>query len=66
MERDWFYRLVMTSMFDSCFLIICMECLTPKQGLSLSYDIITKEHEGTIKADTKEGEYAGFIILLPA
>ncbi|HEY0059466.1 MAG TPA: ATP-binding protein [Flavisolibacter sp.] len=35
-------------------------------GLSLSYDIITKEHEGTLKVDTKEGEYAEFIILLPA
>ncbi len=35
-------------------------------GLSLSYDIITKEHEGTLKVDTKEGEYAEFVILLPA
>jgi two-component system NtrC family sensor kinase len=34
-------------------------------GLSLSYDIITKEHGGTIKAETKEGEYTEFIIRLP-
>jgi len=34
-------------------------------GLSLSYDIITKEHVGTIKAETKEGEFAEFIIHLP-
>ncbi|MBD0287719.1 MAG: hypothetical protein ICV79_20190, partial [Flavisolibacter sp.] len=35
-------------------------------GLSLSYDIITKGHGGEIKVDTKEGEYAEFIIQLPA
>ena len=34
-------------------------------GLSLSYDIITKEHGGTIEVDSKEGEYAEFIISLP-
>ena len=34
-------------------------------GLSLSYDIITKEHNGTLKVETKEGEYATFIIQLP-
>jgi len=34
-------------------------------GLSLSYDIITKAHGGTMKALTKEGEYAEFIIQLP-
>ena len=33
-------------------------------GLSLSYDII-KAHGGEIKAETKEGEYAEFIINLP-
>jgi two-component system, NtrC family, sensor kinase len=33
-------------------------------GLSLCYDII-KAHEGEIKVETKEGEYAEFIILLP-
>ncbi len=34
-------------------------------GLSLSYDIITKEHKGTIKAESKEGEGTIFIIQLP-
>jgi two-component system, NtrC family, sensor kinase len=34
-------------------------------GLSLSYDIV-KAHGGEIKAETKEGEGAAFIIVLPA
>jgi two-component system, NtrC family, sensor kinase len=34
-------------------------------GLSLSYDIITKGHGGELKAETKEGEFAEFVILLP-
>jgi len=34
-------------------------------GLSLAYDIITKEHNGTIKAESKEGEGSKFIIQLP-
>ena len=34
-------------------------------GLSMSYDIITKGHGGELKVDTKEGEYAEFIIILP-
>ncbi|MEP6682398.1 MAG: ATP-binding protein, partial [Parafilimonas sp.] len=34
-------------------------------GLSLSYDIITKEHNGTIKVNSKEGEGTEFIIQLP-
>ncbi|MEO8860786.1 MAG: tetratricopeptide repeat protein [Ginsengibacter sp.] len=34
-------------------------------GLSLTYDIITKEHNGTIHAETKEGEGAEFIIQIP-
>jgi len=34
-------------------------------GLSLSYDIITKGHGGELKVQTKEGEGAEFIILLP-
>ena len=33
-------------------------------GLSLSYDII-KAHGGELKVDTKEGEFAKFIITLP-
>jgi two-component system NtrC family sensor kinase len=34
-------------------------------GLSLSYDIITKGHGGELTLETKEGEFAEFIILLP-
>jgi signal transduction histidine kinase/ligand-binding sensor domain-containing protein len=34
-------------------------------GLSLSYDIITKEHSGKIDVVTKENEYTEFIIELP-
>jgi len=34
-------------------------------GLSLSYDIVTKSHNGEIKVQTKEGEGAEFIITLP-
>jgi two-component system NtrC family sensor kinase len=34
-------------------------------GLSLSYDIINKEHGGQIDVDTHEGEYAEFIIRIP-
>ncbi|MBD0283946.1 MAG: GHKL domain-containing protein [Flavisolibacter sp.] len=33
-------------------------------GLSLSYDII-KAHGGKLKVDTKEGEYAEFVVQLP-
>jgi two-component system, NtrC family, sensor kinase len=34
-------------------------------GLSLSYDIITRGHGGELKVETKEGEGARFIIILP-
>jgi two-component system, NtrC family, sensor kinase len=34
-------------------------------GLSLSYDIITKEHNGKINVTTEENEYTEFIIELP-
>src|SRR4029079_338072 len=34
-------------------------------GLSLSYDIIVKQHNGTIKADSKELQESKFIIELP-
>ena len=34
-------------------------------GLSLSYDIITKGHGGTLTVETKEGEGSTFIIHLP-
>ncbi len=35
-------------------------------GLSLSYDIITKEHNGTIKVESEEGEGSTFIIQIPS
>lgn len=35
-------------------------------GLSLSYDIITNGHKGTLKVDTREGGFTEFIIELPA
>jgi signal transduction histidine kinase len=34
-------------------------------GLSLSYDIITKEHGGELKVKTQEGEFAEFVVILP-
>ena len=34
-------------------------------GLSISYDIVTKQHGGTIQVQTKEGEGTSFIIQLP-
>lgn len=34
-------------------------------GLSMSYDIITKGHNGELTVETKEGEFAEFIIKLP-
>jgi len=34
-------------------------------GLSLSYDIIKRGHGGELKVETKEGEGAEFIIILP-
>jgi signal transduction histidine kinase len=34
-------------------------------GLSLSYDIVTKVHSGELKVETKEGEGAKFIVMLP-
>ena len=34
-------------------------------GLSLSYDIITKGHGGTIEVVTKQGEFTEFIVHLP-
>jgi signal transduction histidine kinase len=34
-------------------------------GLSLSYDIITKSHGGTLGLDSREGEYTEFTITLP-
>ncbi|HTS00611.1 MAG TPA: two-component regulator propeller domain-containing protein [Bacteroidota bacterium] len=34
-------------------------------GLSLTYDIITQEHRGQIRVDTKENEFTEFIITIP-
>jgi signal transduction histidine kinase len=34
-------------------------------GLSISYDIIVQEHHGEVKVNSKEGEFAEFIISLP-
>ena len=34
-------------------------------GLSLSYDIIVKEHLGEMKVESKEGEFAEFLITIP-
>ncbi|MEO6723286.1 MAG: ATP-binding protein, partial [Ferruginibacter sp.] len=34
-------------------------------GLSLSYDIVTNEHQGQLNVETKEGEYTEFVIELP-
>lgn len=34
-------------------------------GLSLAYDIVTKMHAGELTVESKEGESAEFIILLP-
>ena len=34
-------------------------------GLSLSYDIVVKAHNGKIDVMSKEGEYTEFIITLP-
>jgi signal transduction histidine kinase len=34
-------------------------------GLSLSYDIITKGHDGTLVVESPEGKGATFIITLP-
>jgi len=34
-------------------------------GLSMSYDIVAKSHNGKIKVETKEGEGTEFIVILP-
>ena len=34
-------------------------------GLSLSYDIIVKQHSGSIEVDTQPGEFTEFTIVLP-
>jgi len=34
-------------------------------GLSISYDIVVHEHQGEIKVETEEGQFADLIIVLP-
>ncbi len=34
-------------------------------GLSIAFDIITREHGGTIAVDTQDGEFTEFVIVLP-
>ena len=34
-------------------------------GLSLSYDIVVKQHAGSIEVDTEPGEFTEFRIVLP-
>ena len=34
-------------------------------GLSLSYDIVVKQHGGTIEVDTVPGEFTEFTVTLP-
>jgi signal transduction histidine kinase len=34
-------------------------------GLSLTYDMVVKGHDGSIKVDTREGEYTEFTVSLP-
>jgi signal transduction histidine kinase len=34
-------------------------------GLSLSYEIVTKGHNGQLIVDTREGEFAEFTVVLP-
>ena len=34
-------------------------------GLSLSHDIIVKQHAGLMEVDTKPGDYTEFRIILP-
>jgi two-component system NtrC family sensor kinase len=34
-------------------------------GLSLSYDIVVKQHTGSIEVDTRPGEFTEFRVILP-
>jgi signal transduction histidine kinase len=34
-------------------------------GLSLSHDIVVKQHAGTIEVETEPGEYTEFRVILP-
>ena len=47
------------------FLLLSQQALGQDWALVLSYDIITRGHGGELKVETKEGEGAEFIIILP-
>ena len=34
-------------------------------GLSLSYDIVTKQHGGELKVESEKGKFTEFIIVIP-
>jgi signal transduction histidine kinase len=34
-------------------------------GLSISYDIVVHEHQGDIRVESKEGEFAEFVVTIP-
>ena len=34
-------------------------------GLSITYDIVTKQHGGTITVDSEEGNHTEFVVTLP-
>ena len=34
-------------------------------GLSLSHDIVVKQHDGQIEVDTRPGEFTEFRVILP-
>ena len=34
-------------------------------GLSISFDVVVQEHHGELRVETKEGEFAEFVITLP-
>ena len=58
------FRLVMDEIFNPFF--------TTKPagegtglGLSLSHDIVVKQHSGSIEVDTRPGEFTEFKVILP-